>query len=137
MSLFCSKCGKENKETDKFCAKCNSPLQMFLSDGPLNPGVVLENRYEIIELLKTGGMGAVYKALDKNLDAVCVVKELLPFYGDADDRERAEKWFYREAEILAGLDYPNLPRVSNYFVFSGQVLSCNEFYRRSGSGDST
>jgi len=116
MPLFCSRCGKENKETEKFCIKCNSPLQIFLSSGPLNAGVILENRYEIIELLKTGGMGAVYKARDKNLDTVCVVKELLPSYGDEDEKERAEKWFYREAEILAGLDHPNLPRVSNYFV---------------------
>ena len=44
----------------------------------LNIGTVLGGRYEILELLGQGGMGAVYKAADREVDRIVAVKVIRP-----------------------------------------------------------
>lgn len=63
-------------------------------------------------------MGAVYKAVDENLGISVAVKENL-FMTDEYARQ-----FQREANILASLHHPNLPRVGDYFAVltQGQYL---------------
>ena len=63
-------------------------------------------------------MGAVYKAVDENLDISVAVKENL-FMTDEYARQ-----FQREANILASLHHPALPRVGDYFAVptQGQYL---------------
>ena len=39
----------------------------------LNPGMILSNRYEIIELIGTGGMSEVYKAKCHVLNRYCLL----------------------------------------------------------------
>ena len=117
MPIFCSKCGKENRDTSKFCNNCASSLQISISSGPLQTGTILENRYKIINLIKSGGMGAVYKAVDTKFDSTCAIKELLPPYGATPQQEaQAAEWFKREAKILNTLHHTNLPKVSDYFI---------------------
>lgn len=84
----------------------------------LTEGTLLRQRYRIVSTLGQGGMGAVYKAFDENLDVYVAVKENL-FLSDEYARQ-----FQREASILAGLRYPHLPRVSDYFYIpkQGQYL---------------
>lgn len=80
-------------------------------------GTVLRDRYEIIDLVGQGGMGAVYKAEDRRLRGrICAVKEILPeLIGAAGAEDRPQEQFYREASVLARLDHPNLPKVSDFF----------------------
>jgi eukaryotic-like serine/threonine-protein kinase len=44
----------------------------------LQPGILLGNRYQIIHMLGEGGMGAVYKAKDIELDRVIALKVIRP-----------------------------------------------------------
>lgn len=83
----------------------------------LKPGTLLHSRYKILRPIGRGGMGAVYEAEDTLLEGRrCAVKEvLLGLEADPADREQARLQFYREASVLARLDHPNLPKVSDYF----------------------
>jgi serine/threonine-protein kinase len=87
----------------------------------LSVGAVLRDRYEIVELIGQGGMGAVYKAEDLRLRGrICAVKEILPeLIGAPGMEEQTHAQFYREASTLARLDHPNLPKVSDYFDQDG------------------
>jgi serine/threonine-protein kinase len=84
---------------------------------PLAIGTVLKSRYKIIELVGQGGMGAVYRAEDLRLEGrQCAIKEIGLELGAPDSLQaQARKQFHREASILARLDHPNLPKVSDYF----------------------
>lgn len=46
--------------------------------APLTPGTLLGTRYEIVQLLGQGGMGAVYKAKDLELDRIVALKVIRP-----------------------------------------------------------
>jgi serine/threonine protein kinase len=84
---------------------------------PLAPGTVLRARYQIVEIVGQGGMGAVYRAADLVLAGrECAIKEIGPEPGATPDMlAQTRDQFYREASVLARLDHPNLPKVSDYF----------------------
>jgi len=66
---------------------------------------------EILELLGTGGMGAVYKARQPSLDRLVAVKVLPPEVGtDASFSQR----FTREARALAKLNHQNIVAVHDF-----------------------
>src|SRR5229473_4989311 len=56
------------------------PLQKRQLDpgAPLEPGAILGDRYEILKSLGEGGMGAVYKARDRELDRLLALKVIRP-----------------------------------------------------------
>ncbi|HEX8684391.1 MAG TPA: serine/threonine-protein kinase, partial [Ardenticatenaceae bacterium] len=85
----------------------------------LTPGTVLRGRYRITGLVGQGGMGAVYLADDLRLEGrQTAIKEIiLDSYGAPDDPMtiQAREQFHREASVLARLDHPNLPKVSDFF----------------------
>ncbi|CAG0931986.1 serine/threonine protein kinase, bacterial [Thermoflexales bacterium] len=82
----------------------------------LPTGQILNNRYQVIRLLGAGGMGAVYYARDPVLNRQVAIKQLQaePITGQLT-AERIQAQFQREAQILASLHHPNLPRVTDYF----------------------
>src|SRR5438552_2085982 len=83
----------------------------------LTPGIVLQNRYQIVRLLAHGGMGAVYEARDQRLSSTVALKETFFF---EEDMRRA---FKREATLLASLRHSALPKVIDHFIEDdGQFL---------------
>jgi len=97
----------------------------------LEPGSILRNRYEITELVGQGGMGAVYKATDLRLEGrICAVKEILPALSapqTAEQLEQMAEQFRTEASVLARLDHPNLPKVSDYFSIEDREYLVMDF----------
>jgi eukaryotic-like serine/threonine-protein kinase len=85
---------------------------------PLNPGVVLRERYSISRIIGQGGMGSIYLADDLRLEGrTCALKEVEHENSLSEDMLRqAREQFLREATILARLDHPNLPKVSDFFT---------------------
>src|SRR5512139_3439294 len=80
-------------------------------------GHVLHDRFRIIRLLGKGGMGSVYYAHDPVLNRYVAIKQLQPPPVEAEQvTEQLRKQFLREAQILASLHHPNLPRVTDYFI---------------------
>jgi serine/threonine protein kinase len=83
----------------------------------LPTGYVLNDRFRIIRLLGKGGMGAVYYAYDPVLNRYVAIKQLQPPPVEAERAaEQLRKQFLREAQTLASLHHPNLPRVTDYFI---------------------
>jgi serine/threonine-protein kinase len=80
-------------------------------------GSVIHDRYKIVGAIGQGGQAAVYEAEDVRLQGRrWAIKEIrLDPDVDEDARRQAEEQFQREASILARLDHPTLPKVSDYF----------------------
>jgi serine/threonine-protein kinase len=82
---------------------------------------ILRQRYRLTNLVGQGGMGSVYRAEDLRLPGrICAVKVLPPdLLATEDMRGQAHRQFLKEASILARLDHPNLPKVSDFFSEEG------------------
>jgi len=84
----------------------------------LKAGEILRGRYRICERIGQGGMGNIYLADDLRLEGrQCALKEV------EHDRsvsvkllKEARQQFLHEATVLARLDHPNLPKVSDFFT---------------------
>jgi len=74
----------------------------------LPPGTVLKERYEVT-YLTAGGMGVIYKALDRNTDLSCIIKEVIT--GETFQ----EKSFLREKEMLSKFYHPGIVNLLDYF----------------------
>ncbi len=76
----------------------------------LTPGQRL-GRYEVLDLLGSGGMGRVYRALDPTLGREVAIKALAHmFRGDSASLRR----FEREARVLATLSHPNIATIYGF-----------------------
>jgi serine/threonine protein kinase len=79
---------------------------------------------EVIELIGRGGMGAVYKARQKELDRLVALKILPP--GIGDDRAFADR-FVREAKALAKLNHSNIVTLYEFDHTDGLFYFMMEF----------
>jgi serine/threonine protein kinase len=81
---------------------------------------LIKKRYEILGVLGKGGMGCVYKVLDRQQGGrVLAIKELRPGRMYGEKSREALIQFQTEAQILTRLTHPNLPKVYDYFSLSG------------------
>ena len=98
---------------------------------PFNPPGLAElaplfPQLEILELIGKGGMGAVYKARQKQLDRIVALKILPP--GIGDDPAFAER-FAREAKALAKLNHPGIVTLFEF----GNVGQASRLSQTSGN----
>lgn len=89
---------------------------------PLTPDTTLWSRYRIQTLVARGGQGSIYQAEDLRLEGrLCAIKEVIPDPNTSrEHQEQTQEQFRREASVLARLDHPNLPKVSDFFIYNGR-----------------
>ena len=85
-NMKCPKCNSDNPDSQQFCGECGTKLRpsediaaSFTKtiEAPveeLTTGSTFAKRYQIIEELGKGGMGRVYKALDKEVNEKIALK---------------------------------------------------------------
>jgi eukaryotic-like serine/threonine-protein kinase len=89
----------------------------------LTPGSSLHS-YIIEEKLGEGGFGVVYRARHKHLPRIVAIKEINKLF---EVHPRSLDQFAREAELLASLDHPALPKVIDYFDQDGHFYLVMEY----------
>jgi serine/threonine protein kinase/Tfp pilus assembly protein PilF len=88
MKITCMSCQSENPMGTRFCGNCGEPLQFKVEDDNLyaktlaldtsmvrlERGSLFADRYEVIEELGRGGMGSVYRVVDKKVNEEIALK---------------------------------------------------------------
>ncbi len=106
-------CGVANPPGERNCQRCGNPL-------PIAGGTLLAGRYRLEKLLKMGGFGAVYMAVDTKVsNRPVAIKDMIG--NDPQEFAIRLNFFRREAEILRSLEsVPIVPRVYD-FIHQGQT----------------
>jgi len=114
----CFKAGGANLDNQRTThSLANSETPRKPSDH-LQPGIILVSRYSIQSVVGVGGMGAVYCARDLHFPNVVkrvAVKEMINLARDPVIHDTIVRNFEREANILATLNHPSIPRIYDYF----------------------
>ena len=116
--MRCPKCQTENPDDSKYCKECATPIpasevisvtKTFETPlGGLTRGTTFAGRYEIIEELGKGGMGRVYRALDKQINEDVAVKLIKPEI--AADENILER-FSNELKLARKISHKNICRM--------------------------
>jgi serine/threonine protein kinase len=87
-------------------------------------GSLLNDRYQLLETLGSGGMAVVYRARDSMLERYVAIKVLHEDYSsNTDFQER----FRQEARAAANLSHPNIVTVHDFGLDSGQLFLVMEY----------
>ncbi len=130
----CPRCQTENAEFAAVCRKCGAELPLLSSEAtqsdlPLRSREATDpddlrgrtiGRYQVLEALGRGGMGVVYRAIDRDLDREVALKFLAATDSNGSTDSNDELRLLREARALAALDHPNV----------GAIYELGEFERR-------
>src|SRR5262247_305886 len=86
-----------------------SPTLIPAEEAPtLPPGTMLAGRYQIVNLLGVGGMGAVYKAFDRQLTRIVALKTILP---EMASTPTALKRLKQEVLLAQSIVHKNVVRI--------------------------
>jgi eukaryotic-like serine/threonine-protein kinase len=91
----------------------------------LRPGVIFANRYEVQELLGMGGMGVVYRALDRELKEPVAIKTLRPDTLAADGV--ALERFKQEIRLARKIAHRNVVRIHDLGEVNGSYYLTMEY----------
>ncbi|UCF62408.1 MAG: serine/threonine-protein kinase [Anaerolineaceae bacterium] len=96
----------------------------------LQPGTTLQDRYLILGVLGSGGMSSVYKGRDlhfPNVTKLVAIKEMTSMLTDQTMYEMVVTNFEREADLLATLSHPSIPRIYDYYTDRNSLYLVMEF----------
>jgi eukaryotic-like serine/threonine-protein kinase len=136
VAVKCPKCHFENPEDTFYCGKCATPLpsskdisvsQTETLQTPikeLTTGSTFANRYQVIEELGKGGMGKVYRVLDKRLKEEVALKLIKPEI--ASDKETIER-FSNELKLARRISHRNVGRMYELMEAEGTYFITMEY----------
>jgi serine/threonine protein kinase/Tfp pilus assembly protein PilF len=119
MKIACKFCKFENPEDTRFCSNCGNLLEpaedaclaktLTLSTPltKLERGDLFADRYEVIEELGRGGMGSVYRVMDKKINEEVALKLIRPEIAD----EKALERFGDEMKYTRNISHRNVCRM--------------------------
>jgi serine/threonine-protein kinase len=138
--MLCAKCGAPNADGSVLCAACAAPLAApgagltSSPTGPLDPhldvptvfapGQALGERYTVVERVGAGGMGMVYKAIDRRLGKTVALKLI---QAKAATRPAAQERFRRELALAQQVSHPNVCRVHDLGEVDGTTFISMEY----------
>jgi serine/threonine protein kinase/Flp pilus assembly protein TadD len=117
--MKCPQCDLENPSDSRFCSRCGAKItpsgKITLSRESLRSltkefkiGSTFAGRYMIIEDLGKGGMGSVYKVLDKEVEEKIALKLLNP---EIAANEKTIMRFRNELKIARKISHKNVCRI--------------------------
>ena len=134
MGVECPKCKTENTSDSEFCKKCGTPLPsskeipvtetLETPTEELATGSTFAGRYQIIEELGKGGMGKVYKVLDKEIKAKIALKLIKPEI--AADKDTIER-FRNELKMARDISHKNVCRMYHLSKHQGMHYITMEY----------
>jgi len=136
MGINCPKCRFENPDDTIYCGKCATQLKSSeeISASPtetieppkeeLTSGSTFAGRYQIIEELGKGGMGKVYRVVDKKLDEEVALKLIKPEI--ASDRKTVER-FSKELKFARKIVHKNVGRMYELMENEGRYFITMEY----------
>jgi tetratricopeptide (TPR) repeat protein len=118
MDIKCPKCKTVNTADSQFCKNCAAPLPsskeipvtktLETPTEELTTGTTFAGRYQIIEELGKGGMGKVYRVLDKELKEEVALKLIKSDI--ASDKKTLER-FSNELKLARKISHKNVGRM--------------------------
>src|SRR5579859_2029614 len=112
-TCFCSACGAAN-EGYTICFACHQPLIQKQEDLDTSSSLINE-RYQLLTLVGSGGFSAVYQARDTRADRLVALKQISLPGLSAQQQIEATETFHREVAILSTLQHPQLPALLDHF----------------------
>ena len=85
----------------------------------MNEGMLLNNRYQLLERLGSGGMSDVFRARDLMLERSVAIKVL---HEDYSNDNAFQQRFRQEARAAANLSHPNIVTVHDFGFDHGQLF---------------
>jgi len=134
--MKCPDCQADNLDTARFCSNCAAPLHpsdeiaasptktLETSKEEITTGSTFADRYQVIEELGKGGMGKVYKVLDKDVDEKVALKLIKPEIA-AD--EKTIKRFGNELKFARKISHKNVCRMYDLGKYEGTHFITMEY----------
>ncbi len=115
--LYCSNCGAANSIDDTICFACHKQLDQ--TDHEKKDEFLLQERYQVLSKVGTGGFGAVYQARDtRNSNQIVAIKQINLRGLTSQETIEATDGFNREVQLLSTLSHEHLPRIHDHFTDS-------------------
>jgi serine/threonine-protein kinase len=150
---ICSRCGSQNEARARYCSSCGASLWPTLPPTERQPapvvraaaipvprephradpllGLVVADRYRVLELIGRGGMGVVYRAEHSRIGKILALKLLT---GELTRHTDQVGRFKREALMASRLSHPNTVQVFDFGDADGLAYLAMEYVRGENLG---